>query len=177
MNESSRPKEIARVLGAVLLGLGLVAAAPVGAGASDLGLEEYGGRLGLSVDPDQLTLGMYADWGELGTQTHLVTSADLGFGDHVFTFIVNGDVFYRFTNTSGTLVPYAGGGIGIAYYDFDIDVPAGFPQPDDTTTEVGLNLVGGIWKDLGGYRSGSLELRLGLSDVPDFKVTAQLGFF
>lgn len=156
--------------------LTMVLAAPGGA-AAKLALEEYGPRLGFSQSPDQLTLGMYADWGELGPQTHLVTSSDLGFGDHVFTFIVNGDVLYRYQNSS-SLVPYGGGGVGIAYYNFDYPAPLpGFPQPDDTTTEVGINLVGGIWKDFGGYKSGSLEFRIGLSDVPDFKLTAQLGFF
>lgn len=161
---------------AVAAAFALIALVPAGARAG-LGLEEYGPRLGFSVDPDQLNLGLFADFGELGPNTHLVGSSDLGFGDHVFTFIVNGDVLYRFP-VSGRLQPYAGGGIGVAYYNFDFETPPGVTiVVDDTTTEVGLNLVGGIRKDLGGYKSGALELRLGLSDVPDLKVTAQLGFF
>jgi hypothetical protein len=40
-----------------------------------------------------------------------------------------------------------------------------------------MNLVVGVAKDLGGYKTGSLELRIGLVDTPDVKVTAALGFF
>jgi len=175
MRRAARP---ARALGLGLLTLSLIAAAPQEAHAK-LGLEEYGPRLGFSIDPDQFTLGAFADWGELGRQTHLVTSADLGFGDRLFSFIVNGDVLYRFS-TSKDFFPYVGAGIGVAYYNFDIELPAGTPagfSVDDTATEIGLNIVGGITKDLGGYKNGSLELRLGISDVPDIKITAQLGFF
>lgn len=172
-----RASRVARGLGIGTAVAALAAAAP-GSARAAMGLEEYGPRLGFSIDPDQLTLGAFADWGELGRQTHLVTSADLGFGDNLFSFIVNGDVYYRFP-TSKDFYPYAGGGIAIAYYNFDIDYPDGYtgPRVDDTTTEVGLNIVGGITKDLGDYKSGTLELRLGISDVPDIKITAQLGFF
>jgi hypothetical protein len=172
---------VTRTLGGLLV-LALVATAP-GTSNAGMGLEEYGPRAGFSIDPDQFTIGMFADWGELGRQTHLVTSADLGFGDHLFSFLLNGDVYYRF-QTDKDFYPYAGGGLAIGYYNFDIpdiNYPPGYTGPrvnvDDTATEVGLNLVGGITKDLGGYKSGTLELRLGISDVPDFKVTAQLGFF
>ncbi|HMB69981.1 MAG TPA: hypothetical protein VKU85_11750 [bacterium] len=166
---------VTRTLGG-LLALALVAAAPGTSNA--MGLEEYGPRVGFSIDPDQFTIGAFADWGELGKQTHLVTSGDLGFGDNIFSVLINGDVFYRF-NTDKDFYPYAGGGIAIGYYDFDINYPAGYngPRVDSSTTEVGLSLVGGVTKDLGGYKSGTLELRLGISDVPDVKITAQLGFF
>jgi hypothetical protein len=154
-----------------------IAAVP-GSARAAMGLEEYGPRAGFSIDPDQFTIGAFADWGELGSRTHLVTSADLGFGDHIVSFILNGDVYYRF-QTSQDFYPYAGGGIAFAYYNLDIETPPGYTGPsiDDTATEVGLNIVGGITKDRGGYKSGTLELRLGISDVPDFKITAQLGFF
>jgi hypothetical protein len=175
--KTRRAARVARALGLGMLALALTAAAPQDARAK-LGLEEYGPRLGFSIEPDQFTLGMFADWGELGRQTHLVTSGDLGFGDHLFSFLLNGDVFYRF-QTSKDFYPYAGGGIAIGYYNIDIDYPSGYigPRVDDSTTEIGLNIVGGITKHLGGYKNGTLELRLGLSDVPDFKITAQLGFF
>jgi hypothetical protein len=175
-----RAARTARVPAFVVLAAAMVAAAP-GVSRAALGLEEYGPRAGFSIDPDQFTIGAFADWGELGRQTHLVTSADLGFGDHILSFLVNGDVYYRFVTADKNFYPYAGGGLAIGYYNFDIDVdyPAGYtgPRADETATEVGLNIVGGITKDLGGYKSGTLELRLGIADVPDFKITAQLGFF
>jgi len=178
MTTKMRSAVLTRTLGG-LLALAMIAAAP-GAARAEMGLEEYGPRLGFSIDPDQFTIGGFADWGELGSQTHLVTSADLGFGDHIFSFLLNGDVLYRF-RTSKDFYPYAGGGIAIAYYNLDVDInyPPGYigPRVDDTATEVGVNIVGGITKDLGGYKNGSLEIRLGLSDVPDIKITAQLGFF
>jgi hypothetical protein len=140
------------------------------------GLEAYGPRFGFSSGPDQLTFGAFGDWGELAQYLHLVTSADIGIGDNVTTFEAQGDVFYRFEEANTPVLFYAGGGIGLAYYKFDFpDVP-GFGPVDDTSTEIGLNLVGGVTKDLGGYKNGSLELRIGVGDLPDFKITASLGF-
>ena len=153
----------------------LAALVTVGSAAA---LDQYGPRVGISSDPDQFTLGAFTDWGELAPDVVLKVNADIGFGDDVLTFTINGDVLYEFVNAGTSFLPYAGGGIGYAYYD--LDLPSS-PLPgftfDDTFHEIGLNLVAGIETDLGGYKTGAVEIRIGISDVPDVKVTAQLGFF
>jgi len=144
--------------------------------AGQLGLQRYGPRLGLSFDPDQFTLGAFADFGELAASTHLRTSADLGLGDHLTSFLINGDVAYHIAPGELAFVPYVGGGLTVAYYNFDIDTPPGV-SVDDTETEIGLSIVVGGEMDLGGYKAGSLELRFGIDELPDVKLTAALGFF
>jgi hypothetical protein len=162
---------IGLVVGAALTA---VAAPPAAAG---LQLTQYGPRAGFSIDPDQFTLGAFTDWGELAPLLNLVTSADIGFGDHVFTFLVNGDVLYHIpTGPDAPIDFYAGGGLAFVFADVDVPEPVP-PGVDSSTTDLGMNLVVGVAKDLGGYKTGSLELRIGLVDTPDVKVTAALGFF
>lgn len=166
-------------------GIGLVvgtlvaAAAASPAGAEGLRLAEYGPRAGFSVDPDQFVFGGFADWGELAPMVHLRTSADLGLGDNFLTFIINGDVTYHFKTTPDAAVSfYGGGGLAFVYVDFDApNIPGSNIQFDTSTTDIGVNLVFGVEKDLGGYKNGSLELRIGVVDAPDIKVMAGLGFF
>lgn len=173
---SARPAP-GRIFGIV----GVAALAMLGTTARASGLEEYGPRVGFSSDPDQFTVGAFTDWGELAPDVVLRVNSDIGFGDDVLTFTINGDLLYEFPNTNLSFQPYAGGGLGYAFYDFDIPKNAfGLPGDttiDDTIHEIGLNLVVGFEKDMGGYKSGSVEVRIGIADIPDLKVTAQLGFF
>ena len=147
--------------------------APTAAAESDLQLSKYGIRLGLSSEPDQLTVGAYAGYGELAPALQLRPSVDLGFGDRVFTVLLNADLQYFFSITEITTRPYFGGGLGMAYYDFDSDHYAG----DDTRTEIGINLYVGAEKDLSDYKTAHLEFRVGVDELPDFKVTLGLGFY
>jgi hypothetical protein len=161
----------ATIVGVVPL---LVTALP-SPGEAALALTHYGPRAGFSSDPDQFTIGFYGDWGQLAPNVHVRTNGDLGFGDHALTFALNGDVTYHFADANMPVTFFAGGGLGYAFYNLDIDAPPGF-DVDDTFNEVGLNLVVGAEKDFGGYRTGGLELRFGLDDLPELKLTASLGF-
>ncbi|MGQ0720489.1 MAG: hypothetical protein ACT4PE_02820 [Candidatus Eiseniibacteriota bacterium] len=154
----------------------LLGAALPSPGEAALGLSHYGPRAGFSSDPDQFTIGFFGDWGELAPSVRVRTNGDLGFGDHALTFALNGDVAYHFTDVNMPVTFFAGGGLGYAFYNLDIDAPPGF-DVDDTFNEIGLNLLVGVEKDLGGYKNGALELRFGLDDLPELKLTASLGFF
>jgi opacity protein-like surface antigen len=61
-----------------------------------------------------------------------------------FAIDLNG--FYEFGVDNESFTPYAGGGLGITRYsaDFENDSLNGFGFGGDGTTEVGLNLVGGV---------------------------------
>lgn len=142
-------------------------------------LQAYGPRVGFSIDPDQLTIGGYVGTTEFSPNFRARPSIDLGFGNDFFTWLTNADVQYEFPTTSFPAVPFVGAGLGIGYYKNDIpEVTTAFGTVGGSasSTEIGLNLYGGLENDLGGSRTGSIELRLGLGDIPDFKVTAALGF-
>jgi hypothetical protein len=134
----------------------------------------YGPRIGFSSNPDQFTIGAFAGLGEIAPHLSMRPSADLGFGDHIFSFLFNADLAYSFTVGSAA-VPYAGAGLGIAYYNFD--VPAGVVGVDDSSTNIGLNIFGGMEIDLGNYKNGFAELRLGVDEMPDLKITVGIGFY
>jgi hypothetical protein len=155
----------------------VLAWAGAAAAAEEFEVSRYGGRIGFSADPDQFTIGAYAGLGELAPHLTMRPSVDMGFGDNLFSVILNADVQYSFVIGSA-VAPYAGGGLGIGYYKFDTpdNLPAGVDF-DDSTTEIGLNLYGGAEMDLGGYKSGYAELRIGIDDLPDLKLTLGLGFY
>ena len=164
---------------ALAVGAAVVVAAAPGTGSATLQLTEYGPRAGFSFDPDQFVFGAFADWGELAPLVHLRSSADIGLGNDFFTFILNGDVTYHFPVAPSSPVQfYAGGGLAFVYLDYDApDIPGVTIDFDTSTTDIGVNQALGVEKDLGGYKNGHLELRIGLVDAPDIKVMAGLGFF
>jgi hypothetical protein len=143
--------------------------------AQDLGLQCWGLRGGVSMNPDQFHFGVFADAGQLTRQVRFQPGFELGLGNGVRLGAANFDALYLFKPRPWR--PYAGGGLGINF----IDVTNGFGQGDGLGIEPVLNVVGGIEWGEGGKGSRSarrylLEARLGLGDTPDFKVTAGLTF-
>jgi hypothetical protein len=147
-------------------------AARPAAAQNEFDVSNYGARIGFSTGPDQFTIGAYAKLGEIAQNVSLRPSADLGFGDNLFTILGNADLQYSFA-TGASFTPFVGGGIAIGYYSFDLPEGA---VGDSNDTEIGLNLYGGLEFDLGGYRSAFVEGRFGV-DVPDFKLTGGIGFY
>jgi len=131
-------------------------------------LSSYGARVGFSLDPDQLTLGGYGVIPEIAPNVAFRPSADIGFGDDVLTLIGNADAQYMFTDVRGRAVPFFGAGVALLWYDVD---------NRGSDTEVGVNIYGGVEVEMSGYKTGVIELRVGLDDqTPDFKVTYGFGF-
>lgn len=136
----------------------------------------WGLRGGLTFDPDQVHLGAHLEAGELFTQGYFVPNVEIGFGDHITTIAFNPELVYRFLKRSKSNWGfYAGGGLGINYYK--LDVPEGF-RGDDSDTELGLNILGGMSRKLSSGNEFFVELKLGVTDeMPDAKITAGLTFF
>jgi hypothetical protein len=142
------------------------------AAQNEFEISDYGARVGFSSNPDQFTVGAYAKLGELVPNLSMRPSVDFGFGDNVFTILGNADVQYSFV-TGASFAPFVGGGVAIGYYSFDLPEGA---VGDDSDTEIGLDVYGGLEFDLGGYKSAFVEARVGV-DVPDFKLTGGIGFY
>ncbi len=166
-----------RIQRAALLLL-IVLATPAITRAAGFGFQGWGPRVGISSDPDQIFGGVHFDLGEFGPGVRFQPSAEIALGDDVTTLTANGMVSYYFP-VDAPVTPYAGGQITVAYYDFDSDC-SGFGnsffssnETDcDSETEIGPAAVGGIEMKLDGGSRFLGELSIGLSDLPEMKITA-----
>ncbi|MDX1389087.1 MAG: hypothetical protein R3344_07850 [Acidobacteriota bacterium] len=141
--------------------MGQDAGSPPAQGDTDWGL-----RVGLGSDPDQLIVGGQYDFGEIARRVHFEPNVELGFGDDTISLTGTGAFFYVW-DRMGSVRPYAGGGpeIGIVWFDT--------PGGSDSDFEVGLQAMGGgRWKLKSG-REFFVELDLGLfGDLHDIQVMA-----
>jgi len=143
--------------------------ATVGHAQGQAQLARYGGRVGLSSEPDQLTLGAFGTMAAFSPNVTFRPSGDLGIGSDVLTIIGNADLQYTFSTSGGGPVPFFGGGIGLLWFD---------PDGGSSDTELGLQIYGGVELAYRGYQTGIFEVRLGLDDeMPDLKLTYGFGFY
>lgn len=158
-----------RALVAAVASAAALAALPAASAAQGRSLSTYGGRVGLSTDPDQLILGVWGTVADFSPNLSFRPSGDLGLGDNVLTIIGNADLQYTFKQVHSGPVPFFGGGLGLLWFD---------PDGGDSNTDVGLQIYGGVELAYRGYQTGVFELRLGLdSDMPDLKLTYGFGFY
>lgn len=121
-------------------------------------------RAGLTSSPDQFHIGAHMDLGTVLPPLRLVPNVEIGFGDDITMIGLNGDLIYDFAGT-----PFGvGGELGLNYIDHDV---AG------SDTELGLSVLGDYRLVLSNGKTLLLELKVGLLDSPDFKVTAGYRFF
>ena len=132
-----------------------------------LGFRGWGIRGGLSIDPDQMFLGAHINAGQFARRVRFQPSFEIGFGNDLVVGSINLDALYTFRARGWQ--PYLGGGLGIAIIDADRN-----RRGDDFDVGAGLNLIAGF--EYGTHRLLILELRAGVGDIPDLKVTAGIGF-
>ncbi|MBD3221474.1 hypothetical protein GF314_09545 [bacterium] len=128
----------------------------------------FGPRVGYtsSGSLDQVHLGGHAEVGRLGTNLLIVPSLEVGSGDGTL-IAVNGDVVYDFTELAvGPWGLYAGGGPVLTRYDGD----------GADSTDFALSVVVGGTYDIRSDRHLFGEIRLGIEDAPDLKLTLGLTF-
>jgi hypothetical protein len=102
----------ATMLSLTILPIGVRAAGNTA--ADPLNYAGWGVSLGLSSAPDQLVVGAHLQLGPLAPSVRLDPSVDIGFGDHLTLFTVNGDLTYRLAiENAGHL--YMGGSLGLVY--------------------------------------------------------------
>lgn len=131
---------------------------------------EIGPRVGLSINPDQFVVGGQINLPLEPRGLAISPNIELGVGDNVTVLQLNADLDYHFDNAGPNWNPYVGGGIGLAFFDFNNDAGGG------NQSELGVNLLGGLRFR---QKSGShlfTELRLGVGDIPDAKVIVGWNF-
>ena len=95
-------------------------------------------------------------------------SIDAGFGDNAKTIIFNADLrLLALSPPNSSSGFYAGFGPALAWLDHD---NAG------SDTEIGLNVFAGIKLPMGNSNSYNLEGRLGVADMPDFRILVGIFF-
>ncbi len=134
----------------------------------DLGVRSFGFRGGVTIDPDQVHIGIHINAGQFGPKVRFQPSFELGFGSDRTIGTINIDAIYTFDPRPWT--PYLGGGLGVSLISRD----TGRDGDSDLDTEAGLNLIGGLeWGDVHRYL---LEARVGVGDIPEFKLTVGINF-
>lgn len=132
-----------------------------------------GFRGGFTLEPDQVHLGIHSVVGEPFAGVSFVPNMEIGFGDDIAVIAFNSELVYTFPKSATSNWGfYAGGGLGINYMDWDSG-----RRHDKTDTDFGLNALGGMIRSLSNGSRFFLELKLGLIDSPDAKITAGLTFY
>lgn len=150
----------------------LAAAAPAwGDPYSNVGYRGWGPRVGLSMSPDAVHFGAHLDYGNFAEHVRFQPNFELGIGDNHKQFAINAEAAYRFQSRWDVWSPYLGGGIGANIKTTDRG------NGNDTRTDLGLNVLGGIEKGLSSGDRFFLELKLSLNDQPDAKITAGWTFY
>lgn len=148
----------------------LVLAASVMTAPVAMAQSEWGLRGGFTFEPDQFHVGAHVNLGEFFPQGHFIPNVEIGFGDDATLIALNPELVYRFREKSAWNF-YVGGGLGINFYNWDDDQGG-----DGSDTNLGVNILGGTAHPLSGGNDVFLELKLGLIDSPDAKITVGLTF-
>lgn len=154
----------------------LVLASTVTANAdpmTKIGWRGWGPRVGITMNPDQIHFGAHLDFGNFAEHVRFQPNVEVGIGDDLTVIALNAEAAYRFATRWDVWTPYLGGGIGLNFVSFDTEIEGG----DDSSTDFGLSLLGGIEKGLKNGHRFFVEGKLGLADAPDFKATAGWTFF
>ncbi|MFH2051975.1 MAG: hypothetical protein ABIK96_05860 [bacterium] len=138
---------------------------------SDVGFRGWGPRVGLSFDPDAVHFGAHLDYGNFAEHVRFQPNFEFGINGDDKLLALNAEAAYRFQSRWDVWTPYLGGGIGVNIKSHDRG------NGDDSETDLGLNVLGGIEKGLASGDRFFLELKLSLNDQPDVKVTAGWTFY
>lgn len=112
-------------------------------------------RAGVSSEPDQFYFGGHFDTGFLVEQLSFRPNLEVGVGNDLTTVAANFEFAYWFPLPRHPWSIYAGGGPAMNI----------FRRNDDTDTQPGFNLVGGIAHHGGLFA----EVKFGLIDSPELK--------
>lgn len=143
-------------------------AEPVASQHSDIAFGLRGGYTGWD-GLSQLHLGAHLKMGEILPNVDFTPNIEAGFGDNVTVITVNGDVAYNFTEfVEQPWNVYGGGTLGFNYFN---------PDNGGSDTHLGLSALLGLERTLANDHEAMIEIRVGILDSPDFKLTFGYTFF
>lgn len=152
---------------------GLALAQDDAGNGGELGFRGWGPRVGLTSGPDQVHVGLHMDYGVFGPRVRFQPNVEAGFGDNLTLVAFNFEAAYRFRDRWDAWTPYLGGGLGLNWVNYD----SGYPGANDSNTDLGMSVLGGIERGLKNGNRFFLEAKLGLADSPDAKFTAGWTFY
>lgn len=118
---------------------------------------------------NQLHFGGHVKLGELFPNVELSPGLEMGFSNGYTVIVVNGDLAYQFTElTSAPWGLYGGGSLSLNYLDHDLL---------EGNLDLGLSALVGVTRQLNNGNEVLGEIRLGVLDSPEFKVTFGYTFF
>lgn len=124
-------------------------------------------RGGATIDPDQVHFGFHVQ-AVIVPHLRFQPNVEIGVGNGLTLVAMNPELNYLFT-TKGSIRPYIGGGPGANFFDRR--------RPfDSTRTDVGINFVFGIEAPLRPPRSFMAEIKIGVNEAPDLKLTFGVTF-
>ena len=125
-------------------------------------------RAGFTSGQDQFHMGAHAYTGEIFTGVDLTPNVEIGFGSGFTTIALNADFTYSFTELmTPPMGMYAGGELGLIIVDTDFG----------SNSDLGFSALCGFTKTFDNGHSGLAEIKLGIIDSPDFKLTFGYTFF
>jgi hypothetical protein len=119
------------------------------------------------MGPDQVHFGFHAQV-PITPSLRFQPNVEVGVGNDLTLIALNPELNYLLT-TRGPIKPYIGSGPGINVFDRR--------RPfEDTYTDVGVNFIFGIEAPLSARRSFLAELKVGVGNAPEFKLTFGVTF-
>ena len=124
-------------------------------------------RAGATLDPDQFHLGVHIKTLEIAPHFRGQPNVELGFGSGFTVLSFNPELIYSF-EIDNPVQPYAGWGVGFSIADNR--------NVNKSSFQVGINVLGGIEIPVSKRRSLLSEVKFGLGDIPDVKLTFGMTF-
>lgn len=149
------------------------AAAFLAVGASGVSAQvQVGPTLAFSSDDIEFGIGatVSAQAPSLGEGIGFLGEFLVYFPDGFDFFEINGNVTYAFPLENSTVLPFALGGLNVTRFSFDTG-----GLGDASSTDIGLNLGGGITFDMGSFRP-SAGARFAIGDLDRIVVFMTLPF-
>lgn len=123
----------------------------------------WGPRGGVTMDPDQVHLGLHVSTDYLSQRLRFQPNFELGLEDDMTVAAFNFESLYVLGSATAEWHPYLGGGVGVFMIDDDR-----FRSND---TEAGVSALLGVENHVGGNGKVFTEWKVGFVDAPDFKWT------
>ncbi len=161
-----------------------------GAAFAGIGFDGWAPRAGARFgDPNQFVVGGHVNLGEIAPGLRLQPMVDVGFGDNLTLVTINSDALYfpAGAELGDGMRTYIGAGLAVVYTKLSLDDTGCdlLLEPfrsacedafDTSSTDVGLNLIGGLEKTLSGGNTLIGEFRITIEDATFFQITAGYGF-